>query len=294
MFLQQVLNGLTLGSIYVLIAIGLTMIYGVMQLLHFAHGGVLMLSAYVAMSLILVFKMNFMLAFFLAMIVGGLLGVLVEYFAYRPLRDANVMSVLISGVGVGIIFENLARVIFSSYTRPFPQEEAGLTMKVYQAGDSVFFSNYQIYVLVVAFILVVILQLFLHRTKTGLAIQVTAQNPKAASLMGINRDLIVSLTFFIGSFMASAAGVLVALYYNSLYPTMGSLPGLKAFSVVILGGLGSIPGTIIGGLFIGLSEVFGSVYLPHVINKHAIAFALLILVMVFRPQGIFGKRVEKV
>ncbi len=294
MFLQQLLNGITLSSIYVLIAIGLTMIYGVLQLLHFAHGGVLMLGAYAAMSLILTFNMPFIPAFLLALVVGGLLGILVEYFAYRPLRNANVMTVLISGLGVGIFFENLARLIFSSYTRPFPQEQAGLTQHIYNLAGSVFLTNYQIYVYVVTFVLVLALHLFLHHTRMGLAIQATAQNPDAASLMGINRNMVVMLTFFIGSAMATAAGVLVALVYNSLYPSMGSLPGLKAFSVVILGGLGSIPGTILGGFVVGLSEVFGSVYLPHVVNKHAIAFVILIIVMIFRPQGLFGTRVEKV
>jgi branched-chain amino acid transport system permease protein len=265
-----------------------------MQLLHFGHGGVVMFSAYIAMTLILQFKMNFIVAFIIAMLIGGLLGVAIERLAYRPLRSANVMSTMIAGVGLGIILENVARLIFGSYTQPFPQEQAGLKVHVYHIGENLYFNNYQIYTFIIAILLVVVLQFIIHKTKTGLAIQATAQNPNAASLMGINRDFVVSATFFIGSAMATAAGVMFALIYNSLYPTMGALPGQKAFCIVILGGLGSIPGTIIGGLFIGLSEVFGSVYLPPVINKHAIAFALLILVMVFRPQGIFGKRIEKV
>jgi len=292
MFWQQILNGLTLGSTYVLIALGLTMVYGILNLLHFAHGTVYMVGSFSAMISILYLKLPLPLAFLLAMVLAGVVGVLIERIAYRPLRNAHPINVLISGIGVTIILENLFRLLFGSQTRPFPN--VGLSSQTYSLGSSLTVTNFQVYILVTSIILVSLLQVLIKRTKVGTALVATSQDMKAAKLMGIDINRMVALTFFLGSALAAAAGTLVALYFNAIFPTMGSMPGLKAFSIVVLGGLGSIPGTIIGGLFLGIIESLGAGYFQTVIDANAIAFVILILVLLIKPTGLFGKKSEKV
>ncbi len=292
MFWQQILNGLTLGGAYILIALGLTMVYGILKLLHFAHGTVYMVGAFSAMVAVLYLKLPFPLAFLVAMLLAGVVGVLIERIAYRPLRNAHPINVLISGIGITIILENAFRLLFGSQTRPFPN--VGLSSKTYSLGSGLTVTNFQLYILVTSVILVGLLQILIKRTKLGTALVATSQDMKAARLMGININRMVALTFFLGSSLAAAAGTLVALYFNAIYPTMGSMPGLKAFSVVVLGGLGSIPGTIVGGLFLGIVESLGAGYLQTVIDTNAIAFVILILVLLIKPTGLFGKQIEKV
>ncbi|EGW38506.1 branched-chain amino acid ABC transporter permease [Desulfosporosinus sp. OT] len=292
MFWQQILNGLTLGSAYILIALGLTMVYGILNLLHFAHGTVYMVGAFSSMVAIIYLKLPFPLAFLLAMVLAGLVGILIERIAYRPLRNAHPINILISGIGITIILENLFRLFFGAQTRPFPN--VNLSSKTYGLGNGLSITNFQIYILVTAVVLVGLLQILIKRTKVGTALVATSQDMKAAKLMGIDINRMVALTFFLGSALAAAAGTLVALYFNAIYPTMGSMPGLKAFSVVVLGGLGSIPGTIIGGLFLGVIESLGAGYVQTVIDANAIAFVILILVLLIKPTGLFGKKIEKV
>ena len=292
MFWQQILNGLTLGSTYVLIALGLTMVYGILNLLHFAHGTVYMVGSFSAMVCILYLKLPFPVVFLIAMVLAGVVGVLIERNAYRPLRNAHPINVLISGIGITIVLENLFRLLFGSQTRPFPN--VGLSSQTYSLGSSLTVTNFQVYILVTSIILVSLLQVLIKRTKVGMALVATSQDMKAAKLMGIDINRMVALTFFIGSALAAAAGTLVALYFNAIYPTMGSMPGLKAFSIVVLGGLGSIPGTIIGGLFLGIIESLGAGYFQTVIDTNAIAFVILILVLLIKPTGLFGKKIEKV
>ncbi|ODA40467.1 branched-chain amino acid ABC transporter permease [Desulfosporosinus sp. BG] len=292
MFWQQILNGLTLGSAYILIALGLTMVYGILNLLHFAHGTVYMVGAFSSMVSIIYLKLPYPLAFLLAMVLAGLVGILIERIAYRPLRNAHPINILISGIGITIILENLFRLFFGAQTRPFPN--VNLSSKTYGLGNGLSITNFQIYILVTAVVLVCLLQILIKRTKVGTALVATSQDMKAAKLMGIDINRMVALTFFLGSALAAAAGTLVALYFNAIYPTMGSMPGLKAFSVVVLGGLGSIPGTIIGGLFLGVIESLGAGYVQTVIDANAIAFVILILVLLIKPTGLFGKKIEKV
>lgn len=293
MFFQQLFNGITIGSTYVLIAIGLTMIYGILELLHFAHGVIYTAGAFAALVSISVFKSNFVVAILASMVCSGIVGWFVELFAYRPLRDAPKITALISGIGVAIVLENVYRILFGSQTRAFPS--IGIAQKTIKIAGNVSTTNYQVLIMVAAAVLVVALQVFLKHTKMGLAMRATAQDLQASHMMGINVDRVISATFFIGSALAGIAGTFVGLYFNALYPSMGSMPGMKAFSVVVLGGLGSIPGTIIGGLFLGIVESFADGYLGNfVVGRDAFAFVLLIVVLLIRPSGLFGKRIKKV
>lgn len=292
LFWQQIINGLTLGSIYVLIALGLTMVYGVLKLLHFAHGTVYMVGAFSAMTGILYLHLPFVGAFLLSMLVAGVVGVVIERVAYRPLRNSHPINILISGIGISIILENLFRLVFGAQTRPFPN--IGLTSQTVKLGDGLSVTNFQIYILISAVVLVGLLQFLIKGTRVGTALLATSQDMKAARLMGIDINRMVALTFFLGSALAAAAGTLVALYFNAIYPSMGSMPGLKAFSVVVLGGLGSIPGTIVGGLLLGIIESLGAGYFQTVIDTDSIAFIILILVLLLKPTGLFGQRIEKV
>lgn len=293
MFFQQLFNGITTGSIYVLISIGLTMVYGVLELLHFAHGVVYMVGAFTAIIAISVFKTNFFAAVILAMLASAAIGWFIEIFAYRPLRNAPKITILISGIGMAIVLENLSRIIFGAQTIAFPK--ISTPSKTLSIGSNVTITNYQVWIMIIGLIVVIALNLFLKHTKIGLSIRAASQDFDAASIVGINVNRVVSETFIIGSALAGVAGTLVGLYFNAVYPTMGSMPGMKAFSIVVLGGLGSIPGTIIGGLFLGLVEAFSDGYLGNfIVGKDALAFIMLILVLLIKPSGLFGKKIEKV
>lgn len=293
MFFQQLFNGITIGSVYVLIAIGLTMVYGILELLHFAHGVIYMVGAFAALVSISVFKTNYIASILVSMICSGFMGWFIEIFAYRRVRNAPKITALISGIGMAIVLENVFRIIFGAQTKAFP--EIGIAQQPINITNTISITNYQVWIMAVTLLLVVGLQLFLRYTKTGLAMRATSQDFKASSLMGINVNRVISVTFVIGSALAGIAGTLVGLYFNAIYPAMGSLPGMKAFSIVVLGGLGSIPGTIIGGLFLGIVESFADGYLGNfVVGKDAFAFIILILVLLIKPSGLFGKKIEKV
>jgi len=293
MFFQQLFNGITMGSVYVLIAIGLTMVYGILELLHFAHGVIYMVGAFSALVSISILKLNFVSAIIVSMICSGIMGWFIEAFAYKPVRNAPKITALISGIGMAIVLENVFRIIFGAQTKAFPS--IGTTQQTISIARNVSITNYQLWIMIVAAILVIGLQLFLKKTKTGLAMRAASQDFQASSMMGINVNRIISITFIIGSAMAGIAGTFVGLYFNAIYPSMGSMPGMKAFSIVVLGGLGSIPGTIIGGLFLGIVESFADGYLGNfVVGRDAFAFILLIIVLLVKPSGLFGRRIEKV
>ncbi|MFJ5714561.1 branched-chain amino acid ABC transporter permease [Neobacillus sp. NPDC093127] len=293
MLAQQLINGLAIGFVYILVSVGLTMVYGVLKLLHFAHGVIYMVGAFSAMLGMIYFHLLFPLALLLAMAVSAIIGMGIERFAYRPLRGGHPITTLISGVGVAILLENFFQVIFTSDTLSFP--ETGIENTIYHLTESVSITNYKFYIVIAGVIGLGLLYAFLKFTKMGIAIQAVAQDMRAASLMGVNVNWVVSVTFMIGSALAAAAGVLVALNYNSLFPSMGSIPGLKAFCVVVLGGLGSIGGTVVGGLILGLVETMSDGYLSGmVIDKDAIAFVILIVILLIKPSGLFGKKIEKV
>ena len=289
MFLEQLLNGLTLGSTYALIALGYTMVYGIMQLINFAHGEIYMCGAFAGLFLVTVVGTNLVIALIGAMIICMILGVLVEKIAYRPLRGkSSRLSALISAIGVSIFLSTLMALLRGTNTTRYPDI---INRHTYIIGN-VEISSLQIIILVVAALLMVGLELLIQRTKIGKAMRACSQDLDASALMGINVNRVISATFAIGSCLAAAGGVMVGIYYNAVWPYMGTMAGLKAFAAAVLGGIGSIPGAMIGGLTLGVMEIMGVAYLSSS-YKDAIAFAILILVLIIRPQGIMGKKLIK-
>lgn len=293
-FLQQLINGLSLGAVYALIALGYTMVYGVLRFINFAHADVFMVGAfagyYIGNRLPSGTISTGLLVLAGAMTASAVLGVLIERFAYRPLRDAPRLNVLITAIGVSLLLEYSGQVFFGAAPRTFP--EVFPTAR-FNAGAVVISSN-QVAVIVVAIALVIGLRLIVYRTKLGTAMRAVSANPKAAQLMGVNINTVIAFTFALGSALAGAGGVLYAVNYPSIDPLMGVMPGLKAFVAAILGGIGNIPGAALGGLLLGTVETFvaGS---PWSTYKDAIAFAILIVILLFRPSGLLGRfTIEKV
>ncbi|MCD6293243.1 MAG: branched-chain amino acid ABC transporter permease, partial [Deltaproteobacteria bacterium] len=255
LFLQQLINGITLGSIYALIAVGYTMVYGVIQLINFAHGEIYMLGAFISFSLLTgLFGVGlpFGLAVIVAVLFCALAGVLLDIVAYRPLRRAPRLAALITAIGMSIFLQNLALLIWGAQIKSFPQKliPAFFNSPALQFGDVVV-SWLQVIILLTAIFLMLTLQLIVHYTRIGRAMRAIAQDKTAASLMGVNVDRVVSYTFALGSGLGGVAGILVGLYYNAVYPTMGYFAGIKAFAAAVLGGIGSIPGAILGGGILG-------------------------------------------
>lgn len=293
-FLQQLINGLSLGAIYALIALGYTMVYGVLRFINFAHSDVFMVGSfagfYIGRGMPKESFATGFLALAGAMIVCALLGVTIERLAYRPLRNRSKLTVLITAIGVSLLLENLGQFIFGAAPKAFPTL---FPVHTFNVAGLVIGSN-QIVVLVVALALLGALQYIVLRTKVGTAMRAVSFNPQAASLVGINNDRIISFTFALGSALAAAGGILYSLNYQAIDPLMGVLPGLKAFVAAVLGGIGNIPGAALGGLLIGVIETFvnGSRFSTF---TDAIAFAILIGILLFRPAGLLGKlQVEKV
>ncbi len=293
-FLQQLLNGISLGAIYALIALGYTMVYGVLRFINFAHSDVFMVGAFVGYYLGKLIPEGTLwgglTVLAVSMVVCALLGMTIERLAYRPLRGAPTLNVLITAIGVSLLLEYTGQIVFGAAPRNFP---AVFPVKNFQVGGLILSSN-QILVIVVSVVLMVALQLIVFRTKIGTAMRAVSLNPKAAVLMGVNNDVVISFTFGLGSALAAAGGILYALNYPSIDPLMGVMPGLKAFVAAILGGIGNIPGAALGGLILGTVETFvaGSQWSTY---KDAIAFAILIIILLFRPAGLLGRfTVEKV
>ncbi|MFM9079171.1 MAG: branched-chain amino acid ABC transporter permease, partial [Opitutaceae bacterium] len=288
------LNGLSLGAIYALIALGYTMVYGVLRFINFAHSDVFMVGAflgYFAGRIVPEGTVWGGIVVLLAAMAGcAVLGMLIERLAYRPLRGAPTLNVLITAIGVSLLLEYSGQVFFGAAPRTFP---AILPSANFTLGGLVLSSN-QLVVIVVAVLLMIGLELVVHRTKIGMAMRAVSLNPRAAQLVGVNNDVVISFTFGLGSALAAAGGVLYALNYPSIDPLMGVMPGLKAFVAAILGGIGNIPGAALGGLLLGVVETFvnGSQWSTY---KDAIAFAILIVILLFRPAGLLGRAtVEKV
>lgn len=301
-FIQQVFNGLSLGSIYALIALGYTMIYGILRFINFAHGDVFMIGAFAGYYLGIVFgfasagggyvSLLMAIAILLgSMAVTGLLGFTIEKLAYKPLRKSPKLTILITAIGVSLFLEYSGQLIFGADPKSFPSLLEN--KPVINLSGAVIGSN-PIVVLVTAGILMYGLRLIVMKTKIGTAMRAVSFNPTAASLMGININAVISFTFIIGSSLAGAAGILYGLNYPSIDPLMGILPGLKAFVAAVLGGIGNIPGAALGGMIIGLLETFVTGYISPT-YRDAIAFGILILILLFKPTGILGKKeVEKV
>jgi branched-chain amino acid transport system permease protein len=293
-FLQQLINGLSLGAIYALIALGYTMVYGVLRFINFAHSDVFMVGSFIGYYLGKQIPENTVwggLVILLGAMLGcALLGVIIERLAYRRLRGGPTLNVLITAIGVSLLLEYSGQVFFGATPRTFPSVFPSAN---YNFGSLVISTN-QLIVIVVAALLMVGLQLIVYRTKIGTAMRAVSLNPKAAQLVGVNNDVVISFTFALGSALAGAGGILYALNYPSIDPLMGVMPGLKAFVAAVLGGIGNIPGAALGGLLLGTVETFvnGSQWSTY---KDAIAFAILIIILLFRPAGLLGKfTVEKV
>lgn len=288
--MQQLINGLSLGSIYALLALGYTMIYGIVKIIHFAHGDVYMLGAFFGYYTINVWHFNFIMALFGSMIFCALVGMLIEFVAYRPLRHSSRIAVLITAIGVSYFLENGMSVLFSGDTRDFPQ----VIKQVNYEWFGIRVTNVQLLIFATTIILMIVLQLIVKKTKMGRAMRAAAADPVAAELMGININGTISFVFAIGSAMAGAAGVLIGLYYNSIEPTMGMTPGIKAFVAAVVGGVGSIPGAAVGAVIIGCLESMMQA-IGFSAFKDAAVYVVLIIVLLFLPAGLFGnKQPEKV
>lgn len=289
MLVQQVLNGLAIGVIYALVALGLSMVYGVLRVLHFAHGAVYTVGAFAALAL-LQLQLPLALATLFGVLVATGVGVLVERVFYRPLASAPPILPLIAGVGVYLLVEDLARNVFGPYTQPFPA--ASPLPRV--ALGPLLLTGSQALILLIGTVLLGALAFLQARTRIGLQMRAVAADREMAAAVGISPTRVVLLNFAIGSALAGLAGILVALNFNAVYPTMGAIPGMKAFAVVVAGGLGSLPGAVLASLFLGVSESLIEGFLDLPIGRDAAAFILLILVLLVRPQGLFGQRIEKV
>lgn len=289
-FFQQMINGISLGSIYALIALGYTMVYGIIKLINFAHCDVYMIGAYVGYFCMTTFKLGFFPSLLIAMAVCTILGILIEKIAYKPLRNATRIAVLITAIGVSLFLEYGTMFFVSPTVRSYPAM-TGLLAESFKIGG-LNITAQQILILVITVVLMVLLQFIVKRTKIGKAMRAVSEDEDAARLMGINVDTTISFTFALGSALAGAAGVLVGVYYNSINPLMGTLPGLKAFVAAVFGGIGLIPGAMIGGYFIGMVEVFVAGY-GNSMYKDAVVFAILILILIIKPTGLLGKNTKE-
>ncbi|KUO77459.1 MAG: ABC transporter permease [Desulfosporosinus sp. BRH_c37] len=286
--MQQLINGLALGSIYALIALGYTMVYGIIGMINFAYGEIFMFGAYAGLVLALTNYVNVYVALLGATFITMVLGVVIERIAYKPLRRSSRLSALISAIGVSIFLSSLMVRVKGPNTRGFPKL---FENRIFEIGNFQI-TIYQIVIIGVAALLMLGLHLFVNYTKTGRSMRACSQDQDAAKLMGVNVDRVISITFAIGSGLAGAAGVLAGIYFNAVQPYMGLMAGLKAFAAAVLGGIGSIPGAMIGGLVIGLTEIMGiTVNLSE--YRDAFAFAILILVLLFKPSGIMGRKANK-
>jgi len=286
-FLQQLINGLQLGFVYALIALGYTMVYGIVRLINFAHGDVFMVGAYLGFFALAGWHLPLPVALVVAMVGCAGLGILIERVAYKPLRSAPRISALITAMGVSLFLEYFTslRFVFGPDYRAYPRPFA---VRSFEVGGGVSISNIQVIVFGVATLLMVALTLFVNKTRTGLAMRAVSYDKDTARLMGINVDWVISITFGVGSALAGAGGVLYGIAYPQIHPFMGVMPGLKAFVAAVLGGIGVIPGAMLGAVIMGTVETFTSAYVSSTL-RDAVAFGILIVVLLVRPAGILGK-----
>ncbi len=288
--MQQLINGLSIGSIYALIALGYTMVYGIIQLINFAHGDVYMVGAYVGYLCMTTLRLGFFESLVIAMCACSLLGVVIERVAYRPLRGSARIAVLITAIGVSLVLEYTMMYVFGAGVRSYPPLPGWLTGRFVVGGVTI--ANQQLLIIGTAVVLMVALQLVVRRTRVGKAMRAVSLDPEAARLMGIDVDATISATFAIGSALAGAAGVLVGVYYNSIDPLMGIMPGLKAFVAAVLGGIGLIPGALLGAYAIGGIETLVS-GVGYSLARDAVVFVVLIGILIVKPSGLLGTNVRE-
>lgn len=292
-FFQHLTNGISLGSLYALIAIGYTMVYGILRLINFAHGDIFMLGAYITFYGVMFTSIPWWMVFILAAVITGFLGLLLEKLAYKPLRESPRITILISAIGASFFLENFAIVVFGGRPKAFPIPDV-FNKVVKLGGVSVGVITFIIPV--VTILLLIGLNSFISKTKTGMAMRALSKDYEAASLMGIDINKIISVTFFIGSFLAAVGGIMWGIRYPQLMPLMGMMPGLKCFIAAVIGGIGNITGAVLGGFILGLGEIMLVAMLPSLTGyRDAFAFVLLIIILLLKPTGLMGeKTTEKV
>ncbi len=289
-FLNFFISGISLGSIYAIIALGYTMVYGISKMLNFAHGDVIMVGAYICFYAVVRYGLNPFLAVAVAMVLCSVLGIIVEGLAYKPLRQAPSLAVLITAIGMSYFLQNTALLLWSSNPKVFPSVVGRGAFHMFNGNLSV--SHITALTIIVCLVIMVALSLFVSKTKMGKAMRACSEDKGAAQLMGINVNATISMTFAIGSGLAAIAGALLCSAYPTLMPTTGSLPGIKAFTAAVFGGIGSIPGAFLGGLMLGVIEIFAKAYISSQLSD-AVVFGVLIVVLLVKPAGLLGKMTQE-
>lgn len=290
-FFTYLINGISLGSVYAIIALGYTMVYGIAKMLNFAHGDIIMVGGFAVFTVVTSLSLPPMLGIIVAIIVCTILGLVIEKVAYRPLRNAaSPLAVLITAIGVSYLLQNLALLIFGANTKAFTSVVKIPALKF--ADGALTISGETIVTIISGIIVMIVLSLFVNKTKAGQAMLAVSEDKGAAQLMGINVNGTIALTFAIGSALAAVAGVLLCSSYPSLSPFTGAMPGIKAFVAAVFGGIGSIPGAMIGGILLGVIEIFGKAYISSQMAD-AIVFGVLIIILLVKPTGILGKNIQE-
>ena len=289
-FLFNLISGISLGSIYAIIALWYTMVYGIAKMLNFAHGDVIMVGAYICFFATTRYGLNPLLGVLLSMVVCTMLGIIIERLAYKPLRQAPALAVLITAIGMSYFLQNSAQLLWSSSPKVFQSVVGKGSIKLFDGALSISFVT--VVTILVCVIIMIALVTFVNKTRTGKSMRAVSEDKGAAQLMGINVNSTISLTFAIGSALAAIAGVLLCSAYPNLVPTTGAMPGIKAFTAAVFGGIGSIPGALIGGILLGIIEIFAKAYISTQLSD-AIVFAVLIVVLLVKPTGLLGKKVSE-
>ena len=290
LFLSYLINGISLGSVYAIIALGYTMVYGIAKMLNFAHGDVIMIGAYISFCATQYMGMPTIVSVIMAMAVCTILGIVIERLAYKPLRQSASLAVLITAIGVSYFLQNMALLIWGSNPKNFTSVFNVGSITLF--GGKLLISSETILTVLANIVIMIALTLFTGKTKIGKAMRAVSEDKGAAELMGINVNATISMTFAIGSALAAIAGVLLCSAYPTLQPTTGSMPGIKAFTAAVFGGIGSIPGAMIGGLLLGVIEILGKAYVSTELGD-AFVFAVLIVVLLVKPTGLLGKKVHE-
>ena len=289
-FLSNLINGISLGSVYAIIALGYTMVYGIAKMLNFAHGDVIMIGAYISFCVTQYLKLPAWLSVLAAMFVCTLLGMTIERLAYKPLRSAPSLAVLITAIGMSYLLQNLALLIWGSNPKSFTSIISFGPVRLFDG--QLIISDVAIVTVLACILIMLALTWFTGKTRMGKAMRAVSEDKGAAQLMGVNVNRTISVTFAIGSALAAIAGVLLCSAYPTLMPTTGSMPGIKAFTAAVFGGIGSIPGAMLGGILLGIIEIFGKSYISTELGD-AIVFAILIVILLVKPAGLLGKQVQE-